>query len=728
VPNWVIRPWLAALPLVMLALVLQTTVALAQPAAPGASEWSIGEKGQARLISTVARVGDLPVLQLGLEVLLEEGWKTYWRSPGDAGVPPQIDWRGSANIDNAALLYPAPKRFTYYDFDTFGYSDRVVYPIELLPVVPGEEISLQAELDILICDDVCIPHDMTLSLRLPPGPSEPTEFVNIIDRYFSQVPGDGQNSGLALEDAVLRGTKDAPLLQIAFKADEPFVAPDVLVEGPQFVSFDYPKIEFSDDATRVLATLTATDAFGAARDLELTSMPLTVTLLDGQRSMEITIAPQFGAATLFDYRDFGAAGAGSTQSFVAILLLALLGGLILNLMPCVLPVLSIKLLSVVGHGGGDPRQVRIGFLATTAGIISAFLALAGFLITLKSLGMAAGWGIQFQQPAFIITLVLILVLFAANMWGWFEVRLPGAVSDVAVAGSGHSASLTGQFGQGVFATVLATPCSAPFLGTAVGFALSRGPLEILAVFAALGLGMASPFILVALVPRLATALPKPGPWMLVLKKGLALALLATAAWLLSVLSVQVSPTAALSVAALLIVALGALAWKSKMPRRWSQGVPATLLVIAVAAYLMPTLAPTSPDLVETEPYAQATWVPFDQSAIAQHVRDGQVVFVDITADWCITCQVNKRRVLNSDRIAELLETDRVIAMRADWTQPDDVIANYLASFNRFGIPFNVVYGPQAPAGITLPELLSGDAVMAAFERVGVGVPVAAVQD
>jgi suppressor for copper-sensitivity B len=712
-------PSLAAV-LVGVLAILPNGPAVAQPADPGASEWVQGEKARVRLISTVTHSGDLPVLDLGLEVVLEEGWKTYWRSPGDAGVPPHIDWAGSGNFSTAELSYPAPKRFSYYDAETFGYSDRVIYPIAFTPEQAGRDISLKADVNILVCDDVCIPHEMALSLPIPSGQARTSDFANDVNQFASRVPRDGANAGLILEDAILAGTAETPILQVAFSADDPFVLPDLFVEGPEFVSFGHPTVHRNSDSKRVLMTVTATDRFGEIRDLALTSMPLTVTLLDGNRSMEAAIAPQFGADPVFDISDFRIAGSASVMSFAAILLLALIGGLILNLMPCVLPVLSIKILSLVSHGGGDPKQVRFGFLATSAGIISAFVVLALFLIGLKSAGMAVGWGIQFQEPAFIVTLILVLVLFAANMWGFFEIRLPGTVSDAAVAHSGGS-SLSGQFFQGVFATVLATPCSAPFLGTAVGFALSRGAVDIFSVFVALGVGMAAPFLLIAFFPRAATRLPKPGAWMLTLKKVLALALIATAVWLLTVLGVQVSPLAASVIAGLMGLILVVIAVRSSGTRTAARGLPVAIIVtVAALAYATPVLLPPTTSIQTTEIRGNVEWVPFNRTEIAELVAAGNVVFVDVTAEWCITCQVNKRRVLNATTVSNILAEDGVVAMKADWTKPSDEIKVYLESFNRFGIPFNVVYGPGAPMGVTLPELLTDGAVLAALTQVGTG--------
>ena len=704
---------------------LLAVLAIGAPAvaAPGASDWVAGEKGRVRLVSSVTQIGDLEAVRLGLEVELADGWKTYWRSPGDAGLPPSIDWSGSDNLAATALHYPAPSRFAYEELETYGYKGRVVYPIEAVLGTPGTALTLAADVNLLICDDVCIPHNMKLAMALPGGDGGATasEFVNLIDRFAARVPGDGSDTGLAFEDAVLSGTPEAPILRAAFSADDPFVAPDMLVEGPDFVTFSRPKIEHSADGRQVLVTITAADSFGDRRDLELTSMPLTLTLMDGERVMETTTAPQFGAVPGFDPAAFGAAGAATGLSFIAILGLALIGGLILNLMPCVLPVLSIKLLSVVGHGGDDPKHVRIGFLATTAGIVGAFLVLALILVGLKLGGMAVGWGIQFQHPAFIVTMILILVLFAANMWGLYEVRLPGAVADAAMMGSAASdgrTGLKGHFFQGAFATVLATPCSAPFLGTAVGFALSRGPVEILSVFAALGIGMALPFLAVAAFPKLATKLPRPGNWMLTLKKGMALALIATAVWLISVLAIQVSDLAAMIVAGLMVATLVFIGVRTRLPEGLARVVPLAVLALALGAYATPAAVPERTFVHGPEMRGNVQWVPFDRMAIPELVAAGRIVFVDVTAEWCITCQVNKRRVLDTAAIADIMAGDQIVAMKADWTQPSDEIAAYLASFNRFGIPFNVVYGAQAPRGVVLPELLTRRAVMAALDTAG----------
>jgi suppressor for copper-sensitivity B len=692
----------------------------APASADAASDWIDGPKGDVRLIASTTAVGDLSTVPLGVEVRLDEGWKTYWRSPGDAGIPPQVDWEGSGNLADAVFRWPAPVRFNYYDLETFGYSKQVVFPIEAQVRNVGEALQLRARVDLLICDDVCIPHTFDAALDLPAGPANPSEFANLIARYQNQVPGDGSRKGLTFEGAEVSGPAAKPLIRTAFRADSPFRTPDLLIEGSEDLVFSKPSFEFVGDGRLLLASVTAEDIFGDGKPVDLESAPLTLTLIDGARSIETRATPALGGLAHVD------TGGLSIATLISIMALALIGGLILNLMPCVLPVISIKLLSVVSHGGGDLRAVRLGFLATTAGIVISFLALATLAVGVKSAGLAVGWGIQFQQPLFVVALVVVLTLFAANMWGLFEVRLPGRVSDAAVAASGGS-SLGGQFFQGAFATILATPCTAPFLGTSIGFALSRGPVEIYSIFAALGVGMALPFILVALFPALATRLPRPGPWMNSLKKVLSLALIATAVWLLSVMAVQVSLVAAVVVGLLMAAIFALFAVRGRTGASAGRLMGAGIALAALVAFAVPDALPALGIGVRDAGAVaaqDANWEPFDLAAIPGLVADGKVVFVDVTADWCITCQVNKKRVLDTQAMNDAFARAQIVRMRADWTQPSDAIASYLASFNRFGIPFNVIYGQDAPDGVVLPELLSDSAVLGGLAQAGATTSVA----
>jgi suppressor for copper-sensitivity B len=693
-------------------VLLAALIAANLPALGASGPWQQTETVEGRLIAAVDGTGSLDHIPLGLHLKMKPGWKTYWRSPGDAGLPPQLSWEGSGNLAGTDFRWPAPHRFTLFGIETFGYDGDVVFPITARPTTPGQPLDLKASVDLLVCSEICVPQHLDLALAVPAGPAVPNgQEANLIARFASYVPGEGAASGLAIESVRSAGKG----LEVTATAREPFVDPDLFVENAAGAAFGAPAITFADGNRRITIRLPA-----SGQPVALDGLPVTLTLVDGLRSMETsTTVNAAGAAGT-------GSSSGSASGLAAILGFALVGGLLLNLMPCVLPVLSLKLLSVVSHGGAAPREIRAGFLASSAGILFSFLVLAGAAIALKLTGSAVGWGIQFQQPLFLVFMVVLVTGFAANLWGLFEIPLPRAIADIAVGGhigghiGGHSAdgtpstSLGGHFATGALATLLATPCSAPFLGTAIGFALARGPLEIIAVFTALGLGLALPYLLVAAFPAMASRMPRPGHWMLVLRRVLGGTLALTGAWLLSVLAVQVSPAAALAVGALMVAFILVLGVRKRLPGRIRIAGGALAAALALAAFALPLALDRHAS--QAAAAIDGRWTPFDKSAIAGQVAAGRTVFVDVTADWCITCQANKKLVLTRGAVAERLFGQGVVPMRADWTRPDDEIAAYLAEHGRYGIPFNIVYGPGAPDGIALPELLTEGAVMTALDR------------
>ncbi len=676
-------------------------------AVSASSETIVTDHTTVRLIAASAAVGNTESLKLGLHFTLKPGWKVYWRSPGDAGYPPSIDWAGSKNVGASEMLWPVPHRFSVLGLETLGYKGEVVYPITLNPTTPGQPISAVANVDYLTCSEICVPYQAKLTLNLPAGPANPSAFAHLINRFAVQVPGDGTNHGLSLDKLEVLGGGKETLLRLTLSAKTPFIAPDAFFEGPDILAFDKPTVRLTDNA---LGAVLSAKVYGG-EDLPapgLLNVKLAVTLSDGARSATRSMIVEQGV---------GSAAAASDMSLALILGLAVLGGLILNLMPCVLPVLSIKLLSIVGHGGGQRRRVQASFIASAAGIVFAFLVLASALFVLKNVGMTIGWGIQFQQPWFLIAMTLIITLFACNLWGLYEFRLPGWLGDLG-ARTAHVHGIGGDFLTGCFATLLATPCSAPFLGTAVGFALARDGVDIFAVFAAVGLGLAAPYLLIALLPGLATRLPKPGYWMVILRRIMGFALAATGIWLVSVLSGVIGASASAIVGLLMIGVIAVVFLGSRMDKLWLIG-GSGVAVMALLAFAAPTLIPNaSPGarILDKDPRFIALWQPFDVAAIPLLVSQGKTVFVDVTADWCLTCQINKAFVLAKDDMLARLGADNVVAMQADWTLPDDAIAAYLATFGRYGIPFNAVYGPGLPGGLALPELLSHDTVTQALDK------------
>ncbi len=667
-----------------------------------ASAWDRTEVSEARLVAAQDAVGD-GLVSLGLQIRLAPNWKTYWRTPGEAGFPPRIDWSGSTNLESAEMAWPAPQRFLEIgDLVTHGYKDEVVFPIAARAVDPSAPLVLHAVVDYPACEEICYPFQATLSLELPPGAAGPTVFSDLVARFLARVPGQPAPGGPAIASAEAAGAGADQVLRVAAVAPGGFTAPELFVEGPDAFYFGAPEVELGDG--RALFRMAAP----APRDgTPLAGAPLTFTLIDGEHAVEQTVTVVVGAA-----------GSPDLAALAFILALAFAGGLILNLMPCVLPVLSLKLMGAITLGGAARGVVAARFLAAALGIMVSFMALAAAVAGVKAAGMAVGWGVQFQEPVFLIALVIVITLFACNLYDLFHIPLPAWLGGVGV-GDG-SKGIAGHFASGAFATLLATPCSAPFVGTAVGFALARGSGEIFAIFALLGLGMAAPYLLVAAFPGLAARLPRPGPWMVTLRRILALLLAGTAIWLLTVLSAQSGLRAALAVGLLMVAAATVVGFAAGGGRRRWVTVGGVLISIFALSFMAPAHLGRAPAVAGVaEPAADAVWRPFDRAAIAGLVAAGKTVFVDVTAEWCVTCKFNKATVLDRGAVARRLASDRVVAMRADWTSPDPAIAAYLEDFGRFGIPFDAVYGPALPRGLVLPELLTEEAVIRAFDRAGI---------
>jgi suppressor for copper-sensitivity B len=687
---------------------------LAAWCAPGtaraaASAWGGDANARVRLISATAATGTAQRLDLGLEFRLAPGWHIYWRTPGDTGYPPSADWAGSDNLATASLAWPAPQRYDLLGVETIAYQGTVVLPVLATLAHPGAPLRLSAALDYLACSNICVPYQAALALDLPAGTAAPSPEAALVADAAGRVPLEPAQAGLTLLGAQLLGPADQPRLAVELAAQPPLRDPDIFVEhvGRGFAGKPRLTALAGGQARLELPLYNVTRAEAtrlAARD------GIALTLVDGARAAALTVQPTAGAET-------GAA------AWLGMLGTALLGGLILNLMPCVLPVLAVKLAAVGHYGGAARRLVRLGFLASALGILVSFLLLAAGALLVRAGGGAVGWGIQFQQPWFLVGLIAVLTLFAANLWGWLSVDLPRVVADRltgAPADRVKGGQLAGAFVTGMFATLLATPCSAPFVGTALGFALAGGPAEILTIFAALGVGLALPYLAVALVPEAAGWLPRPGRWMVRLRGLLGLALAGTALWLAVVLAGTAGAPAALGVGALMLLLAGLLALRARRGepavRRLAGWAGAGLVALAFAAPPLLATPPPRPALADAA--APAAWHRFEPAQLDRLLGERRVVLVDVTADWCLTCKVNKALVLERGAVAAALAQGRVAGLRADWTRPDPAISDYLASFGRYGIPFNAVYGPGAPGGIALPELLTAEAVLDAVARAG----------
>jgi suppressor for copper-sensitivity B len=424
------------------------------------------------------------------------------------------------------------------------------------------------------------------------------------------------------------------------------------------------------------------------------------------------LAPPAPAATAG-----GAPPVRAPRGLAAMLLLGLLGGLILNAMPCVLPVLSLKVFGMVKSAGQGRSEVVRGALATAAGILASFWALALAAIAARAAGAAVGWGVQFQRPGFVALLAAVVVLFCLNLWGLFEIPLPGFLARV--GGSGRREGMAGHFTSGLFATLMATPCSAPFLGTAVSFALAQEAPAVLAVFTAIGIGMALPYLALAAAPGTARLLPRPGAWMEAVRGAMGFLLAAAAVWLLYVLSSQVSPER-LAAVELALLGLALFAWFRHRFGGARAARAAGALGMAAAVVLSVLVAARSGGTgtgaagrAGTGPVAGLiAWTDFDRAEAQSLAASCRTVFVDVTADWCFTCKVNERLVLETPEVAEAFRDHGVVAMKADWTNPNPEIAAYLAEHGRNGIPFYLLYRPGGEPQL-LGELLTREGVVTA---------------
>jgi suppressor for copper-sensitivity B len=665
-------------------LSLATTDALA-----GASPWVGDTNAAVRLISATDAVGDGSRLDLGLEFRFAPGWHGYWRSPGEAGLPPTLVWDASRNIEATFLSYPAPERANLLGIETFAYKKAVVLPVTATILEAGQPVRAAVTVDYLACAEICVPYQAELRLDLPVGPAGPAKEAARLAEFARLVPGPLEAFGRGLQSVTVGQDGGVETLEVRI-AGPALNSPDLILEAPNNIGATVPTVRRDGNDTILTMALKG----GSAADLK--DQPITLTLIDGDTLAEISAVASLGAV-------------GTPPDWWRLIGIALLGGLILNLMPCVLPVLSLKLLSVVGAAQDGAGAVRRGFLATSAGILVSFLALALAVIGLKAAGLSVGWGIQFQQPLFLAGMAALVTLFAASLFGWVEILLPARLNAVGEVRAKHP--LADQFLTGVVATLLATPCSAPFVGTAVGFAMAGTAGETLAMFAALAIGFAAPYLLVAAIPALARLIPRPGRWMLVLRTILGIGLIGTALWLVSVLAATAGVSAALAVGIALLLAAMALKLRVSHRRPATIGAGIAFLI----ALLAPLAVPSAPRIAKTDQF----WQVWSTAAVAPLVTEGRVVLVDVTADWCLTCKVNKAAVLDRGDVAAKLTSGEITGLKADWTRPDPAIAAFLSQHGRYGIPFNIVYGPAAPNGLILPELLTEGVVIDALSRAAI---------
>ena len=684
---------------------------------------------KARLVSEVGAVAPGQVFWVALEFDIRDGWHTYWRNPGDSGQATQLTWQLPAGFTAGDIVWTTPHLFEVKPLVNYGYAKHAVHLVQLTApkdLKAGAPVALAAKASWLVCSDVCIPEDANLTLNLPssakPGvidPSAAALFSNARAELPSAQPAATSAKIEGGQLVITLGKEWGPTLtQIKSLAFFPYDEGSIEYAAPQTLKRSNDAIELSmkvgyqpPKAGAIRGVLLATEQNGGQTDV----LPIELAAdFSGAGADQVKAAPRFASP---------AAAAVTTEpqrSLPVLILFAMLGGLILNLMPCVFPVLSIKALSVVEQAQKHPTQVRIKGLVFAAGVIASMLCLAGVMLALRTGGEQIGWGFQLQSPLFVTLLVYLLLAVGLNLSGVFEVGggLAG-VGDGLTQGDGYSSS----FFTGVLATVVATPCSAPFMAPALGAALTLPAINALCIFAALGFGIALPYVLLSFAPWIGRALPKPGAWMDTLKQLFAFPVYGTAAWLLWVLSQQTSPFGlGAALGGLILIALAA--WAYQKSHFTSGGSRVTVLVTAVASLLIAIVLPVKfADTATAAPSAAAAaasgsdeWQPYSAARVAELQAAGKPLLVNFTASWCLTCLVNERNAFADSAVQEIFRNKKVTLMKGDWTNRDAAISQALSSFGRAGVPLYVVYNGKAGSTepVVLPQLLTASVVQDAF--------------
>lgn len=631
-----------------------------------------------------------------LQVELDDDWKTYWRSPGEGGVAPSISWENSVNLQSVEWHWPYPQQFNLLGIHTLGYKSATVIPMTLHIKDFNQPVNLDADLTLSSCTTICVLTDYPFSLTFVPSELEVSESAMFTHaQAISQVP----KSSPLIEQQNAIWDPNSNQLQVTLTKPLGWNSPELIVDSlnEAISDYSYQLKSVEVDGSKLVALFDVSTWLG---EIDLSGQSVDVTVKDNDFVAEQSTSVSTGAISTVS----------GGFSLIEMVGFALLGGLILNVMPCVLPVLGMKLSGVIHAQGLERSKVRLQFIASSAGIITSFWLLAAFLLILKMSGNAIGWGIQFQSPWFIGLMVVVTALFGANMLGLFEFRL-SANTNTWLASKGDD-SYAGHYFQGMFATLLATPCSAPFLGTAVAFALAASALEMILIFTALALGMALPWLVVATFPGVAAYLPKPGAWMNKVKLLFGAMMLITSVWLLYLLTNHLPPFWVVVIAVAILVALLAKTKRVYGDKALviSGGASLILLVGALVGGSV-TAKHWSTPLPE-----DLAWRPLSDEIITNSVAQGKTVFVNVTADWCVTCKANKIGVILQDPVYSALNHSKVVPVQGDWTHPDGAVTDYLRANGRFGVPFNIVYGPSAPQGIALPVILTSDMVMSALEQ------------
>jgi thiol:disulfide interchange protein DsbD len=670
-------------------------IAQAAPAYAAESEAVRSPRATATLVSDTDRIAPGIPFHVGLRLRMAEGWHTYWVNPGDAGIAPELTWTLPAGAAAGPVAWPAPERQPEGSLMTYGYSG------DLLLAVPitGPAHTVRMKASWLVCKDICVPEEGEFRLELPQGPPAASKQAPLFASSAASAPRPSPFTARVAPDGTLtiageaisaRSVRDAWFI--------PAAADTVVGPAPQ-------PLRTGDG--RFSLGLRPGAAFRADAPLEGV---LFVRDAAGQQSaLSIAAAP-------------GGPGAEPAPSqglpLWRILGLAAAGGLILNLMPCVFPVLAMKAVSLAGLSGAGRRHATAHAFSYTAGIIVTFLLVGFALLALRAAGDAAGWGFQFQSPAFVAAITWVLFAVGLNLSGVYEVQTASAgVGQRLAARGGH----VGSFFTGLLAVLVATPCTAPFMGVAIGAALATSsPAVTVAVFAAMGLGLAAPYVVLATVPVVGRIMPRPGRWMDVLRQGLAFPMYGTCVWLVWVMSQEAGSAGVLGISSGLVL-IGFTGWAFGLGQRAAghgrriaraAALAGALAALAVLSGLAATPA------VAPEQVSETGVERFSAERLAALRDEGRPVFVNMTAAWCVTCLVNERVALAQPAVRQLFATRGVVYLKGDWTRQDPQITAFLRSHGRDGVPLYALYPPGHAAPVLLPQILTEAGVIEALERIG----------
>lgn len=664
---------------------------------------------EVRLVSEVDAVAPGEPFRLGLHFRLAEGWHVYWVNPGAAGEAPRLDLALPEGATAGEFAWPTPLRLPDGPVMTYGYVDEVLLPLTVTPGAGG--LPVAAEASWLICEKICIPEQGAFRLDLPAGTPSPSASAALFQAADARAPRPSPFAATVSPQGTLTvagegispvAVRDAWFLPTAWGSIDD-AAPQPLQVSDGALSLAVRPGPAFDPQSGLAGTLVLADRTGAETYLSIT-------------------APVGAAAPAA----VTGSVAGDGLGLATLLGFAFLGGLILNLMPCVFPILAMKAIGLAGLAGRERAAVRAHAGSYVLGVLLGFAALGGLLIALRSAGMAAGWGFQFQSPVFVAATAWLLLAVGLNLSGVFEVggRFAGVGGRLTTLG-GHAGSLF----TGLLVVVVATPCTAPFMGAAVAAAAVSPPATTMAIFAALGLGLAAPYGLLGLVPGLARLLPRPGAWMLTLKQALAFPMYGAAVWLAWVVSEQAGSTGVLVVLSGAVL-VGLAAWLlgltqqagGRTTRAIAGSVAALSMVAAAALLATPASFAGGPDRAvagqETDGQGTADGItPYSADRLAALRADGRPVFVNMTAAWCVTCIVNERVVLATDAVRQAFAERGVTYLKGDWTSADPAITDYLRARGRDGVPLYVYYPPAGDA-VVLPQILTVDLVLAELDRLG----------